>query len=234
MPTLFFTLSLILSIESSGNICSVALQNTDKLIAVKQSNEANIHARLLAVFVKQILEENNKQISDLSAIAVSGGPGSYTGLRIGVSLAKGICFAANLPLISVNTLQSIALSTKENLNNLTDNSLFMPMIDARRMEVYTQSFDINLNSISHTKPLIIDDCFFKNLDSTKQYFASGNGTLKIDKSTAPAFFKIIDNIEFSSVNVAVLAYKKYLLNDFENLQDYEPVYLKEFAEIIKR
>lgn len=227
-------MSLILSIESSGNICSVALQNADKLIAVKQSNEANIHARLLAVFVKQILEENNKQISDLSALAVSGGPGSYTGLRIGVSLAKGICCAATIPLISVNTLQSIALGTKENLNNLTENSLFMPMIDARRMEVYTQMFDINLNSISQTKPLIIDNCFFENLDSTKQYFAAGNGTSKIDKYTAPSFFKIIDNIEFSSVNVAKLAYNKFLINDFENLEDYEPVYLKEFAEIIKR
>ncbi|NUM31011.1 MAG: tRNA (adenosine(37)-N6)-threonylcarbamoyltransferase complex dimerization subunit type 1 TsaB [Bacteroidetes bacterium] len=223
----------ILSIESSGNVCSVALHKNGILISQKESKELNVHGKMLAVFVKEILFESKLNTIDLDAIAVSGGPGSYTGLRIGTSLAKAICFTSNIPLISVNSLLSLSLNIKDNCGNLPENTLFLPMIDARRMEVYTELFDLNLKSISNTIPIILDNEFSNILDPQKLYLTGGNGAVKLLKIEKPDNITIVENIDFSADFTGRIAFMKYEKKQFENLANYEPLYLKEFAELIK-
>ena len=172
-------MAIILSIESSGTICSVALHRNGELLALVESDEPNIHGQSLAVFIEEITELQNVNINSLDAIAVSEGPGSYTGLRIGVSIAKGICYASGISMIAVDTLQSLAyamLQQKEIL--FPENSVLMPMIDARRMEVYTAGFDKNLKKTVPTQPVILDGIFYKTLNLP--VFVCGNGALKIE------------------------------------------------------
>lgn len=227
-------MSAILSIESSGNVCSVALHRNGALISIKESSEPNVHAKTLAIFIKEILNENNLKASKLKAIAISAGPGSYTGLRIGTSLAKGICFASNVPFISVNTLQTLAFNIKQKCGEMPANSMIMPMVDARRMEVYTEVFAQNLKSVSDTFPVVLNDDFNKFLNPEKLYFTGGNGALKLLKTEMPQNLKLIENIEFSADITGKLAFSKFEKKQFENLAIFEPVYLKEFAEVIKK
>ena len=165
-------MALILNIETSTNICSVCIAKDGNIIAKKESSEDKSHAKLLTLFIEDLFKEQKLSASDLDAIAVSKGPGSYTGLRIGVSVAKGLCYAKDLPLIAINTLQAMAsgIISKISADDL-NNSIIVPMIDARRMEVYSAFFDTKASFIRDVKAEIIDEKFiYRRAFKTKDDF----------------------------------------------------------------
>jgi tRNA threonylcarbamoyladenosine biosynthesis protein TsaB len=224
-------MALILNIETSTQVCSVALANDGRLTALKETRSSNSHSEILTVFIEEILKKNKCAADDLDAIAVSSGPGSYTGLRIGVSAAKGLCFATNKPLISVSTLQAMALGMvrSTDMKEFDQYTLFCPMIDARRMEVYTAMFDISNNEVKKVSAEIIDkDSFSDHLSKTKLVFF-GDGASKCKEvlaQNANALF--FDDIFPGAQHMVEISEQKFNNNDFEDLAYYEPFYLKDF------
>ena len=168
-----------LAIETATPVCSVALIEENKVISLKESSESNAHSKVLTVFIQEIMETFEMDVRDLDAIVVSKGPGSYTGLRIGVSSAKGLCYAGDIPLISINTLQSMAYGVVLNTEvKYSDTALLCPMIDARRMEVYSALYDVNGNKIRETKAEIIDESSFRDYLEKGEVFFFGDGAEK--------------------------------------------------------
>lgn len=225
-------LPYILSIESSGIICSVALYRNEELADCIESTEPNVHGEKLAVFIDEILKKNSLSPSDLSAIAVSAGPGSYTGLRIGVSVAKGMCYALSIPLISIDTLKSLAYAMQITQETFDKDTVFLPMIDARRMEVYLAGFDTNLNKILMTKPVILDEEFYSGLQKTLTYFIAGSGANKVNYDIEGLNIIKKEEIGLTAKHIGALALAKYMKKEFEDVAYFEPVYLKEFAMIL--
>lgn len=222
----------ILNIETSTEVCSVSLSidgrvedNYLKLyIPDNEEKPKMVHSSQLAIFVDEIINKiNGKIIPD--AVAISSGPGSYTGLRIGVSLAKGICFAANIPLISVDTLLLLAEMAKNSSN--IECERFVPMIDARRMEVYTAVFDRDLNKISETKSIIINENSFDEFKKHKTLFC-GNGINKLKEFLNNENFVVLDNIYPSAQYMGRIAEQLFAKNEFVDLVYFEPFYLKDF------
>ena len=219
-------MAIILNIETTTKNCSVSLAKNGEVIAIKELNNGNYsHAEVLHPFISDVLKEATISFTEIDAIAVSKGPGSYTGLRIGVSSAKGLCFALNKPLISVDTLTSLSYSIS------IEDGLILPMLDARRMEVYSAIFNPLNEQIRGIKAEIIDSTSFANyLDSKKVYFL-GDGAKKCKKiiTHKNAFF-IADKFP-SAMEMAQLSYIKYQRNDIEDLAYFEPFYLKDFLVI---
>ena len=216
-------MNYILNIETSTTNCSVSLFKGSELIIVKEENDENYsHSKRLHVFINELLEKSNVSPKDLSAISVSKGPGSYTGLRIGVSSAKGLCFALGIPLISVDTLDAFAHQIE------ISDGFIIPLIDARRMEVYSSVYDNNFIKIRETKAEILSKNSFEDyLKKSKVYFlGNSNDKTKSIIDNPNAIF--IDGKLPSSIQVGKLAYEKFMSNDFENTADFEPFYLKEF------
>lgn len=218
-------MALILNIDTTTNVCSAALAQDGKTIDIRESDEQH-HSQLLGVYVDELLKKHKINASDLSAVAVSMGPGSYTGLRIGVSLAKGLCFGADIPLIAVDTLRGLALSVAEQTER---NSLLCPMLDARRMEVYTAMYQRNGDNVFHTRAEIITpESFAAYINSQPVYFM-GNGSDKIhDILTPHANVHFIPGIKTSAAYMAPLAEKLFQENKFEDVAYFEPFYLKDF------
>ena len=170
-------MALILSIETGTDICSVALSNDGELMALRESNEGRDHAKKVALFVDELLKETGVQPSDLDAIAVGKGPGSYTGLRIGVSFAKGMCYALNIPLIAVGSLDALVQVAREDYDagilDIEDadwaNACLSPMVDARRMEVYTQIFDTNGIAQTDVSAEVITNDSFANWRKDRKF-----------------------------------------------------------------
>ena len=157
---IFAAMTKILHLDTANQFCSVALSDELKLIGLKETNEKNAHSHVITLFINEILKTNSITLNNIDAVAVSMGPGSYTGLRIGVSTAKGLCYATNKPLIGVSTLQAMALGTIQTIKKpeLSNQELiFCPMIDARRMEVYSALYDANWNEIRKIEAEIIDE-----------------------------------------------------------------------------
>jgi len=223
----------ILCIETSTEICSVSISENgclvDSIIDNPLTNGNNIHgqhSKLLALIIRELLERNKIKQSSLSAVAISEGPGSYTGLRIGVSIAKGICFGLNIPLISIKTLKLIALMAKKNANKEYD--LIIPMMDARRMEVYCVVYDNKLNEIQKTQAMVIDDNSFKQYENNIILFC-GNGALKC-KSLLTGLKADFDGVSYPSAEFMVDNASYCLENKhFANLVYFEPFYLKSFV-----
>ena len=217
---------LILNIETSTTLCSIALAKEGKVVVCKEMNEGFTHAENLHIFIEEVLSKADKTVKDLNAIAVGSGPGSYTGLRIGVSAAKGLAYALNIPLIGVNTLQTMAaMAIKEN----PADSLFCPMLDARRMEVYTAVFDKNLNAVKETSAQIISEDKFDFFKTGKAISFFGDGMPKcksVLKNIPSSHF--IENIVPSAAGLAQLSYQKHLKQQFEDVAYFEPFYLKDF------
>ncbi|WP_034919320.1 tRNA (adenosine(37)-N6)-threonylcarbamoyltransferase complex dimerization subunit type 1 TsaB [Gillisia sp. CAL575] len=215
-------MSTILCIETASTNCSVAIGVNGKLLALKEDYDSSYsHAERLHIFIKEILAENNLALSDLDAIAVSKGPGSYTGLRIGVSAAKGLCFSLDLPLISVATLTSLA-------NQVENEGTIIPMMDARRMEVYTAVFDKDKNQIEETSAKILDvDSYKEYLDEQVVYFI-GSGVEKFKKICEHPNAQYIEGKLPSSSQMVDLANIKHKKSDFEDVAYFEPYYLKDF------
>jgi len=219
-------LATILSIETATTNCSVALSRNGKTIALKEDYDNNYsHAERLHVYIDSILKEASMVPSELDAIAISKGPGSYTGLRIGVSAAKGLCFALNKPLISVYTLEALAHQVK------AETGVVVPMLDARRMEVYSAIFDTDYNQIRDTEAQILDEHAFKSyLDKNNVYFI-GNGVEKAKNIIAHPNAIFIDSKLPSASEMGLLAYNKYKISDFEDVAYFEPYYLKDFVAL---
>lgn len=211
----------ILQIETSTTNCSVAISKDGKTIAVKEISNGYSHAENLHVFIKEVLENNNLEFTDLNAIAVSKGPGSYTGLRIGVSAAKGLCFALDIPLIAIGTLEVLAQQVT------IDNGFIVPMIDARRMEAYTKVYDANYNSVREIQAEILDETSFSEyLEKGKVVFV-GNKREKSQEIIIHKNARFVDSVP-SANEMSLLAYNKYKKNDIEDVAYFEPYYLKDF------
>ena len=229
-------MALILNIETSTEVCSVALARDGVVIHSRENLTGQNHAMLVTVFIEELLAESNLKMEQLDAVAVSGGPGSYTGLRIGVSVAKGICYASRLPLIAITSLEAMAHHVIHHPDRYqlpkTDNVLFCPMIDARRMEVYTAFYDKEGKQVRGIQADIIDhQSYLPYLESNSVLFF-GNGSAKCREAInhPNAFF--INGIFTSSENMVVLAEREFHLQKFADVAYYEPFYLKDFVATI--
>jgi len=214
--------SYILNIETATKNCSVALAKEGKTILCKEiADEGYSHAERLHVFIEEIINESGIGMKDLSAIAVSQGPGSYTGLRIGVSAAKGLCYALNIPLIAVDTL--LALASKVSVAD----GLIVPMIDARRMEVYSAVFSVSLEKKREVLAEIIDENSFEAIQE-KIYFV-GDCNDKCKSVLTKVNFVFLDDIKYPSANeMSALSFNKYKISDTVDVAYFEPYYLKDF------
>lgn len=218
-------MALILNIDTATSVCSVALAKDGETIFLKENNEGLNHSVLLGCYIDEIFQENQVCASDLDAVAISMGPGSYTGLRIGVSMAKGLCFGTGKPLIAVPTLQALALSVS---SRLQEDALYCPMIDARRMEVYTAFFDKDNRTIADTKAEIIDNGSFADLLSGHKIYFFGNGSNKVKDTLTSPNACYIDNIETSAQHIAGIAERLFAEQQFADVAYFEPFYLKDF------
>ncbi len=219
---------LILNIETATNVCSVTLAKGKQIIANKISYEEKSHSELLTVFIEQIVKEQKISLKDLDAVSVSKGPGSYTGLRIGVSTAKGIAYGIDKPLIAISTLQTMAYQVIFNQNFEEKNTLLCPMIDARRMEVYNAFYNLEGEQVREIKAEIIDEISYKDiLDNQKViFFGDGSGKCKNIITHENAFF--IENITPLSNYMIDLSIKFFEKQQFEDVAYFEPFYLKNF------
>jgi len=226
-------MSLILAIETATSSCSVALISEGQLLGLEELNERNIHASHITLFIEQVLTAAGKKLSDLNAVAVSKGPGSYTGLRIGVSTAKGLCYALDIPLIAVNTLQAMAAGIRE--AGVGDReALFCPMIDARRMEVFTGVYDYEGKEVCPTEAKIIDESSFSELLTKNRMVFFGDGASKCESILGKHKEAIvITDFINSAKDLGRLAVEKFNEKQFEDVAYFEPFYLKDFL-IIER
>ncbi len=217
-------MSIILGIETSTKICSVAVSDGEKLLAIKEEGGAYSHSEKLTLFIQEVLKEANIELAAIDAVAVSKGPGSYTGLRIGVSVAKGLCYALDKPLIAVDTLQAMAK------NPALSADIFCPMIDARRMEVYTALYNHNNEVVVPISAKIIDENSFNKELGNQQIIFFGDGAEKcaaVLGQNANAIFsdKGLPSAEF----VNQIALDKLNQKEFEDVAYFEPYYLKDFV-----
>lgn len=228
-------MAIILTLETATPVCSVALSNNGELIGFKEAEETNAHSKVLMSFIKDVLEQGGVSFPDLDAVAVSRGPGSYTGLRIGVSTAKGLCYALDIPLLAVDTLQAMAWGAAKyvegiELPDYSADIMFCPMIDARRMEVYCGIWDKNNVPVSKVEAKIIDNTAYADLLKTKPVVFFGDGAEKCKSellSQKNAYF--YDDMSASAVFLIPLAQMLYDAKNFEDLAYFEPFYLKDFV-----
>jgi tRNA threonylcarbamoyladenosine biosynthesis protein TsaB len=222
-------LTHILCIETSTTVCSVCVTADDKVLAHKEINNGFSHAENLHLFIEDVLKEAQLSIKQINAIAVSKGPGSYTGLRIGVSAAKGLCYALQIPLISIDTLQSMAYEVNSKFKIQNSEILYCPMLDARRMEVYCAVYDKNLEAVLAVNALVLDEKSIEVFNLTKPIYFFGDGMPKAKEllqNIKNAFF--IEKIFPSAESMATLAFTKFSQKQFEDVAYFEPFYLKEF------
>jgi tRNA threonylcarbamoyladenosine biosynthesis protein TsaB len=214
----------IINLETATTNCSVSISINGNIVGLKEENTPNYsHAEQLHIFIEEALKEASFSFSDIDAIAVSKGPGSYTGLRIGVSAAKGLCFSLGLPLISVPTLESMANQVQPSLDEVV-----IPVIDARRMEVYSCVFNDSHKEIRTTKAEVIDEnSFSEYIDFTKVHVI-GSGAEKCEEILNDTNFKFYKNAFPSANEMAKIAQKKFEAKDFEDVAYFEPYYLKDF------
>lgn len=214
---------IILCLETSTTNCSVALAVDGKVKAIREENNKKFsHSEKLHVFIAEVLLESGLKNTDLDAIAVSKGPGSYTGLRIGVSAAKGLCFALDIPLISTPTLEVLAQLGQ------VDDCFIIPLLDARRMEVYSAVFNSNLEQIRETKAEILTDTSYHEYLEKGITVFLGDGAAKLQELHAHKNAVFLEDKFPSSASMAILANTKYKISDTEDVAYFEPFYLKEF------
>ncbi|MGK0390009.1 MAG: tRNA threonylcarbamoyladenosine biosynthesis protein TsaB [Maribacter sp.] len=218
-------MAIILNIETSTSVCSVTIGKEGKIISSIEASEQNSHASKLTSFIEEALRETGLKINELDAIAVSSGPGSYTGLRIGYSTAKGLCYAADKPLITVNTLQSLAYGARS-LRNDDEKTLYCPMIDARRMEVYCALYNIQLEEKMPIQAKILDEQSFEDSFAVSQAIVfCGNGAFKVP-GIIDSPFAIVENTACSAKNMVYFSYDSFKNAIFEDIAYSTPLYVK--------
>lgn len=224
---------MILCIETSTAVCSVALVENGNVIALRESIDGQNHAEKITIFIDEIMKETNVVYKDLDAIAVSMGPGSYTGLRIGVSTAKGFCYSLEKPLIAVDTLAAMAygfISSQLSAISYKPTAILCPMIDARRMEVYSAFFNEKLERTSETEALVIDENSFMELKQNNHLYLFGDGADKLatlfenDKNIT-----VVEKFHCSAAYMSTLAEEAFKNKDFVDVAYFEPFYLKNFV-----
>lgn len=219
-------MAIILNIETSTTNCSVAIADKGQVLHSIEMNDGYKHAEQLMPFVNEVMHQSGISFQRLDAIAVSGGPGSYTGLRIGVATAKGIAYAQDKPLIALNSLE---IMTDQVVLNHPSFDLYLPMLDARRMEVYTAAYGPNLQSILATRSLVIDSESFHEIGNEMKVIYFGDGSDKcIPILKQRENYTHLTSIYPSAAFMAPLSFKKFIEQQFESLAYFEPNYLKEF------
>lgn len=223
-------MGLILSIETAISVCSVAIHENGYLLGSLELHQDNVHSQKLMPVIESLLGQVGVKTDDLEAIAVSAGPGSYTGLRIGVSTAKGFAYANDIPMIAVDTLDALAYR----LNQIVEPKDFIvPMIDARRMEVYQKVLDGEMNEQSVLEPMVINESsFLEFLERGKVYFL-GDAVIKVQNEIRHPNARFVTWVN-SATSVGELAYKKFVEKEFVNIAYFEPNYLKEFRVITSK
>lgn len=214
-------MSIILNIDTAVQTASVCLSENEKIIGLKVNPSQKDHAAWLHVAIKKLLQEKDIDLHQLTAVAISAGPGSYTGLRVGMAAAKGLCYALQIPLISINTLQMMAVAAESATH------FICPMIDARRMEVFTALFDENLNELMPATNSIVTENFFSNILEKQIIVFCGNGSSKFQAITnhPNAVFK---QVNATAQHMTGLSYKKLISTSFSNLAYSVPAYSKDF------
>lgn len=218
-------MALVLSIETSTTVCSAALHNEGKLLAFEITEVPNSAASQLAVMIDKVLNTSGVASRDLAAVAVSSGPGSYTGLRIGVATAKGICYALDIPLIAVNSLELMAVQVNENNGG---GALLCPMIDARRMEVYTMLLGPDLHVIEAVEARIIDASSYATRLEDNEVLFFGNGSDKCKGVISHTNAEFIDGVFPSAEWLGRVAFDRFREGKLEDVAEFEPFYLKDF------
>lgn len=215
-------MSFILNIETATKNCSVSIAKNGETILCKEiAEEGYSHAEKLHVFIEEVISESGISVQDLVAVAVSQGPGSYTGLRIGVSAAKGLCFALNIPLIAIDTLQTLASQAKVSEGKI------IPMLDARRMEVYSEIFNANLEIEREILAEVIDENSFK--DFTETVYFVGDCAEKCKAVLTKDNFVFLEDIKYPSASaMSKISFDKYQKSDTVDVAYFEPYYLKDF------
>lgn len=228
----------ILHIETATDICSVCIAESGKVTGFRETSEGRSHASILTVFIEELLHERSLEITDLDAIAVSMGPGSYTGLRIGVTVAKGLCYGASLPLIALPTLESMFRGFRQkctNENRITDDdAFFIPMIDARRMEVYMTIFDSQGNTIKETSATIVNQNSFSEYLANRIVYFFGTGADKLTETIVHENAKFKTDFSVSSKYMVELAFEKFGRKNFVDTAYFEPYYLKDFITTVPK
>jgi len=215
----------ILSLETSTTVCSVALHENEKLLALTEVHRDHSHASKLAILIDEVVRTADIELRQVNAIAISSGPGSFTGLRIGTSTAKGLCCALSIPLIAIGTLELLA----EQVNNVNVTKAWLcPMIDARRMEVYCRLSDADGRVIHGVEAKIIDERSFEEQLNNKPIIFFGSGAEKCRSVIKHNNASFISGISPSAAQLGVMALLKYQNNDVEDTVQFEPFYLKEF------
>ncbi len=224
------TMALILNLETTTTNCSVSLARDGKVISFRELNDPDYsHAENLHVFIEEVLEEGQVTIADLDAVAVSKGPGSYTGLRIGVSAAKGLCFSLNVPLIAVDTLQALAMRVK------VEDGYIIPMLDARRMEVYSAVYDHKYSMLRSAAAEVIDQGSFSEFITKHRTTLVGPGAEKCRGIVDHEYLSFQEEVFFpSAIEMAMLSYEKCRIGDTEDVAYFEPFYLKDFIVTKKK
>lgn len=216
---------MILNIETSSTICSVCLSHQGKVVDFRADNEKNSHARVITVLTEDLLNANNVEYAQLDAIAVSMGPGSYTGLRIGVSTAKGFCYALGKPLITVSTLQMIAEGIK---HKSRETSFILSLIDARRMDVYAALYDANGVEVMPPDFFTLDEEFVNRLNGYNKIVVGGDAAEKSKAVLVGGNFSFIEHIQPDARYMAPLAEAKFQAGNFADVAYFEPMYINEF------
>ena len=220
----------ILHIETATDVCSVALSRGEEIIGLKEEAGGNNHAKNLLPFVEEALRQGGCTVKDLDGVAVSVGPGSYTGLRIGVSTAKGIAYTAGIPVMAIGTLESIAQGAKTLwAETSAEQPQIIPMIDARRMEVFTTRYDFAMNALEEVTAKIIDENTFAELLATQQLLFCGNGMPKCRELLSANSNAHFLDAPVSAKNLLLPALQKLQNRDFEDVAYFEPFYLKEYV-----
>ena len=222
---------MILCLETATPTCSVAITDGVATLAHRECKGQNAHSEKITIFIKEVMDEVGIDYSQLNAVAVSKGPGSYTGLRIGVSTAKGVCYAAGLPLMAIDTLEAMAYGMRQKLGDqVQPGDLFVPMIDARRMEVYCAVFDANLNRVKDTEAVVVDEHSFNALLDGHRLWLFGDGAPKLHQLFQDnSQIQIVDDFTQSAAFMAALSDDALKAADFVDVAYFEPFYLKDFV-----
>ena len=228
---------MVVCIETATNLCSVALCSGSEIISLRESNDLKSHSSMLTVFIDELLRNNNIGAKDLDAVAVGKGPGSYTGLRIGVSVAKGIAFAASIPLVGVETTLSMFWGMRDRIGKITGddiNTLLCPMIDARRMEVYNAIYDSSGNVVKGISAEIINENSFSEIPVSRKIIFFGDGADKCREVIKRKNIYFAEDFRISAAHMQKPVFEAINKKKFEDVAYFEPFYLKDFITSIPR
>lgn len=219
----------ILCIETGTTVCSVAIGDENGLLGDREVSDPRAHSTQLPLLISELLHSSKLSVKQLDAVAVNKGPGSYTGLRVGVSMAKGICYSAGIPLIGIGSLHSMAVGFILSDSSISAEALLCPMIDARRMEVYSALFNTLGEPISDVKALVIEENSFNEYLEHQKVFFFGDGSVKCKNVITNQNAIFIDRFEPSARFMLPLALKAYINEEFDDTAYFEPFYLKDFV-----